>query len=100
MQWKPFERIEFQQILEILEPDLTAEFKIRSYYNNAFKIKKQKILDEINCQKNVDSNYANESIYSNSTFKTEMTTVSEKVVTVPLEMIPLIDEEEKLPFKM
>lgn len=33
----PIDRVEFRQILEILEPDLCYNFKSISYYNNEFK---------------------------------------------------------------
>jgi hypothetical protein len=36
---EPIDRIEFRQILELLEPDLPSDFKSKSYFNNEYQSK-------------------------------------------------------------
>ena len=43
MKTKQFERTDFKGILDILEPDLTSQFKATSYYSNEFKAKKKQM---------------------------------------------------------
>lgn len=39
MQTEDYKRIGFKEIIEILDPDLTCDFKQTSYYHNEFKNK-------------------------------------------------------------
>ena len=39
---KLFERISFEDILTLLEPDFPSAFKASSYFSNEFKIKKKR----------------------------------------------------------
>jgi uncharacterized protein YecE (DUF72 family) len=99
MKRQPFERYNFSKILDLLDPDLTVEFKSRSYYNNEYQMRRLKKCEEA---KNIDTyygNYANESTISDSTLFTDTTNVSfenveNKKINV-VEIIPLIDEDEK-----
>ena len=59
MKRKPFERIDFPQILHLLEPDLTVDFKSRSYYNNEYQFKKLKAYDDAKGENDDNQNYHN-----------------------------------------
>jgi hypothetical protein len=53
MEFDPFDRIDFKGIMDLLEPNMPAQFKLVSYYSKDFKCKQanstlQSTIDDAN----------------------------------------------------
>ncbi len=59
MIWEDYKRASFKEILEILDPDLTCDFKHTSFYHNEYVTKllsKKKVQDSASQESNLLSN--------------------------------------------